>query len=371
MFPEGARIFFTKVYKRLSQWLTPYEWFWLGLLIFLWIFWHQLIFSNRYPNLRSCNEMVASDCEQWKEFEIPDGVTTRRFKYFKAKNLEGKPLPTLIMYHHCLQSPEMIAMNSRVNFVAEQRGFHVLYPQQEAQHNQFGCFNWFKPKDLKRESGELAAIVKGLDHFSTLVAVDKNRVYAGGFYTGGMAAGNLAACFPDRIAAVASMNGIGFGRVQSDVPFQAFPLAFQLTEPDQAAKLAQLCGGNRKIPKRAVPTIFVLGREGVWAIENSNNSVEFHQRWQDLADDGVANNSVRIEKKTTPFLEPEKYPSSRSDFFYNGQLGYSLVEIENLSHSWSGGPENVGDYSDPKGPEITSHIFDFLSNYTLIESPGT
>lgn len=111
--------------------------------------------------------------------------------------------------------------------------------------------------------------------------------------------------------------------------------------------------------------IFVVGVEALWAKEDSYHSKDFHRFWQDWMDDGNANGSVKISEKNSELSEPGKYPAHRLDTFYNGQLSYSQINVDKLMTSWSGGPDHAGDYSDPKGPNITPVLWNFLKQFSL------
>ena len=47
--------------------------------------------------------------------------------------------------------------------LADERGFHVLYPQQKSDNNPVGCFNWAgeygDPANLERGKGENRSII--------------------------------------------------------------------------------------------------------------------------------------------------------------------------------------------------------------------
>ncbi|MEQ1694160.1 MAG: PHB depolymerase family esterase, partial [Gemmatimonas sp.] len=57
----------------------------------------------------------------------------------------AKPPMLLVLLHGCTQTAENVARGSRMDAVAEARGFLVLYPEQPVSANPRTCWNWFDP----------------------------------------------------------------------------------------------------------------------------------------------------------------------------------------------------------------------------------
>src|SRR5712691_1637727 len=70
----------------------------------------------------------------------------------------GTAVPLLVMLHGCTQTAEDFAVGTRMNQLAEQYGFIVVYPQQTASENRNRCWNWFTPAHQTRGRGEPASI---------------------------------------------------------------------------------------------------------------------------------------------------------------------------------------------------------------------
>src|SRR5690606_6267039 len=91
--------------------------------------------------------------------------------------LAGRPL--VIMLHGCRQTAHEFALGSRMNRLADSKGFVVAYPQQSKRIQSMQCWRWFQPQ---RAQG-LAEADAIADLARTLVSkyrLDASRVYVAG-----------------------------------------------------------------------------------------------------------------------------------------------------------------------------------------------
>jgi poly(hydroxyalkanoate) depolymerase family esterase len=98
--------------------------------------------------------------------------------------------------------------------IADQYGFYVVYPEQQAGNNALKCFNWAgeysDPTNLKRGEGENQSIKEMVDTMIATYGVDATRVFAMGHSAGGAQTALLMATWPDVFAAGGVIAGIPF-----------------------------------------------------------------------------------------------------------------------------------------------------------------
>ena len=126
--------------------------------------------------------------------------------------------PLVVMLHGCHQSALEFAQGTRMNQLAQAKGYAVLYPQQPAAAQAQRCWRWFDraAQEGRGETGALAALI---EHVCARHRIDRRRIYAGGLSAGAGMAAVLALNHPGLIAAVGLHSGPVFGACHS--PFGA------------------------------------------------------------------------------------------------------------------------------------------------------
>jgi poly(3-hydroxybutyrate) depolymerase len=113
------------------------------------------------------------------------------------------PLPLIVMLHGCRQTAEDFAVGTRMNLLADQEGFAVVYPDQSREQNPMGCWNWFLGEHQRRGQGEPELIAAVTREVVTRHDLDPERVYVAGLSAGGAMATIVGSEYPDLYAAVA------------------------------------------------------------------------------------------------------------------------------------------------------------------------
>ena len=140
----------------------------------------------------------------------------RDYKVYAPSGAVG-PLPVVVMLHGCTQDPDDFALGTRMNEVAEEMKFLVVYPRQPQSANMQKCWNWFDAREQRRDGGEPSDIASVAREVLATYSADPRRVYVAGLSAGGAAAANLAATYPDLFAAIGVHSGLACGAAR-DMP---------------------------------------------------------------------------------------------------------------------------------------------------------
>ena len=130
---------------------------------------------------------------------------------------EGCTIGHKVMLHGCTQDPDDFAAGTRMNELARETGFFVLYPAQSQQANPQRCWNWFKHSHQARGRGEPGTLSGMTREVMKKHAIDKTRVYVAGLSAGGAMAAILGDTYPDLYAAVGVHSGLATGSA-TDLP---------------------------------------------------------------------------------------------------------------------------------------------------------
>jgi feruloyl esterase len=122
------------------------------------------------------------------------------------------PGPALVVVlHGCGQEAADFADQAGWISLADRLGFVVLAPAQTTANNPGGCFNWFRPADTRRGSGEAASIAQMIAMAVAAYGVDRKRVFVAGLSAGGAMALALLVAYPELFAGGAIIAGVPFG----------------------------------------------------------------------------------------------------------------------------------------------------------------
>jgi poly(3-hydroxybutyrate) depolymerase len=120
---------------------------------------------------------------------------SRAYKLYIPSGYRGQALPLVVMLHGCTQVPDDFAAGTRMNKLAEEQTFFVVYPAQSSAANALKCWIWSSASDRSLVAGITRQVM--LDF-----AVDPERIYVAGFSAGGATAAIMGSEYPELYAAV-------------------------------------------------------------------------------------------------------------------------------------------------------------------------
>ncbi len=269
---------------------------------------------------------------------------TRTWKLYIPSGYTGQALPLVVMLHGCTQNPDDFAAGTGMNIVAEDNHCFVLYPAQAKNANASNCWNWFNPRDQRRDSGEASIIADITRQIIREYAIDTRRVYVAGLSAGGAMAAVMGASYPDLYAAIGVHSGVPHGVAHN------LPSAFAAMKNRKAKSSAPTTGARKAEPFRhAVPVIIFHGDCDA-TVDPSNADQVLVQ----CTSDAVVASKV----------DSGNAPNGRSYTRTIQSDGQGKVVAEKwivcgAGHAWSGG-SCKGSYTDPEGPDAAREMLRFF-----------
>lgn len=305
----------------------------------------------------------------WKKstFSVPaDGqlAPARRMAYwlYLPASASATPRPLVVMLHGCQQTAPDFALSTRMNQLAERKGFAVLYPQQSAATDRHRCWHWYK-RATQQGEGDIALIARMIAQVQAKHRLDKSRTYAAGLSAGAGLATILAFRHPELIAAVGLHSAPVFGT--SDSTLSAFRAmqqgsgrTYRETAHSFASALPQFPG---------MPAILIHG-----ARDSVVRHINATQLTAQLA-------IINVPAITRPEPVSRSYAARtggrsprhgyQTETYYAGQKPLLLrCEINSLGHAWSGGDGSLA-FTAPEGPDATLMMWTFFARHQRTAKP--
>ncbi len=279
--------------------------------------------------------------------------------YIPATTIENRPL--LVMIHGCRQDAATFAEATRMNALADEHGFAVLYPDQSDMANSLRCWNWFETETLAKR-GEVAILLTMIDRAVKRAGADAENVVVAGLSSGGAMAALLAFSYPERFSSVAVHSGLA--PHTADTVTSALAVMRDGAELDIAA-LTQRYWREHQLPP---PPLLIIHGDAddrvhsknadqlfdLWASLNQAETIDPLPRKQQDFNATSKRRAHRVESIIAPESAPDRHDA------HNTQ-GFKLTEsvrVGGLQHAWSGGNAALP-FNDALGPDASKLIVAF------------
>ncbi len=284
---------------------------------------------------------------------------TRDYAVYVPTSYDGDPVPLVVMLHGCTESIEDFDLDTGMTELADRDGFIVAYPQELPEASVSRCWNWFAPRDQKRDAGEPSLLAGITRQVMGDYAIDPSRVYVAGMSAGGAMASVLGATYPDVYAAVGIHSGLEYAAARDGLA------ALQATRvggpaPEQAALLAFAA---QAAFARPLPVIVFHGdADQTVSVVNGYQTLRQWLVVDDLADDGAHNGSLpQAASSVVEGRAPGGLSFTRS-VFADGMLEQWIVH--GLGHAWSGGSP-AARFADWRGPSASEAMLRFFRAHAM------
>jgi poly(hydroxyalkanoate) depolymerase family esterase len=259
--------------------------------------------------------------------------------------------PLVVMLHGCHQSATQFAEGTRMNRLAEDKGYAVLYPQQSASAQGQRCWRWYD-RAAQQGEGETLALAGLVGAVCAGNPIDRRRVYACGLSAGAGMAALLALHHHDLIAAVALHSGPAVGAGHG--PLGALHVMRHGAMHAQTAIPDLLAGGAMP----AMPALLIQGEDD--PVVRPVNQEQLAHQWLQL-------NGLPDGPPSRVAVKPAARNGSRhahriADYLVGRKILLRVVRIAGLGHAWSGGdPAYV--FNAKAGPDASRMVLDFFGRH--------
>ena len=267
----------------------------------------------------------------------------------------GRGWPLVVMLHGCQQSATQFADGSRMNQLAEEQGYAVLYPQQGAHAQAQRCWRWYD-RAVQEGGGEAATLAALVDDVCTRYRLDRGRVYACGLSAGAAMAAVLALNYPERIAAVGRHSGPVFGAAHGGVAALQVMRHGAAAQGDAAIAAVLARAADRPLPP--MPALLIHGDDD--QVVRPVNQQQLARQWLQL-------NGLSPEQAPRVALKAAGRGARRRtyalhDYLRGRKVVLRVVRIAGLGHAWSGGDPALK-FNAEAGPDASRMLLDFFGRH--------
>ncbi|XQY92268.1 PHB depolymerase family esterase [Metabacillus sp. HB246100] len=275
---------------------------------------------------------------------------------------QSKEYPLYVMLHGCTQDAAQFAAGTKMNPLADEKGFLVLYPEQSSSANSNKCWNWFETSHQSRGSGEPSVIAGMVAKIKSSHSINDDQVFVSGLSAGAAMSVIMGATYPDVFSGVGVGAGLEYKAATSMI--NAFTaMSSGGPNPDQQGRTAYQQMGSRA---KVMPVIVFHGTSDYTV--NSVNGEQVVTQWSvtnDLAANGKEDGWIDDVPETTKNLQVSSGKSyTVSDYQgRDGKVWMKKVLVQGMGHAWSGG-STQGSYTDPQGPDASLMMWEFFNSFS-------
>ena len=294
--------------------------------------------------------------------EIAPMSIPRRMAYWlylpASKPADGadSAMPLVVMLHGCQQTATDIATATRMNALAERKGFAVLYPHQSSAADTHRCWHWYK-RGVQRGEGDVAVIAQMIQHVQKRHHLDGSRTYAAGLSAGAALATIVALRHPNLIAAVGLHSAPVFAT--SDSAMSAYRTMQQGSPHAHSAVVREFLSEHAGFP--GMPVMVIHGDE---------DTVVRRINAEELAQQFLSVNAAQLSStEATRRLHGGRSAGQKPRLAYHTDTWYAKRKpfvvnctINGLGHAWSGGDRSV-QYTEPSGPNASLMMWEFFEHH--------
>ncbi|GGU29883.1 poly(3-hydroxybutyrate) depolymerase [Nocardioides albus] len=269
-------------------------------------------------------------------------------------------VPLVVQLHGSNELVDDVAVRSRLDELALERGFVALYPQEDRAATVTGIWNWTEAAQQGRDGRAPSLIAASVEEVREALPIDPGRITVGGFSAGAGMATVMGATHPDIFRGVQTEAGCMFNGTLCAIGSPDHLVGTTLDPIESARQVVAAMGGHAHRQPFVIsygtldPLALVVGQQAL---------VEQWLATNDLVDDGLLNGSVPTAPATLTY-ETINGRVHEIAAYVDAQgclLGQRHV-VHGLGHAYSGGePLQLLDTgADPAGPQMRQVAHDFF-----------
>ena len=272
------------------------------------------------------------------------------------------PLPLVVMLHGCQQTAPDFATATRMNQLAERKGFAVLYPQQSAASDAHRCWHWYR-RSIQKGQGDVQVIADLITQVQKERGLDASRTYVAGLSAGAALAAIVALRHPQLIAALGVHSAPVFGAADSAIS------GYRVMQRGAASVCGEVAGEAARAVAKAhpplggMPAIVIHGDRD--AVVRRINARQLGQQLQII--NAAAITRAEAKRQTFPARTGGRSPKrgySTTTYYAGRKPQLVQCDISALGHAWSGGDNSVS-FSAREGPDASLMMWTFFARHFL------